>query len=351
VQVADAGFYSCLISDTNGSIRSVPVPLTILIQSPLQKRNLLGANSGFESGVYAPWNYFNGAYFATAANFYGTSSNAVNVFDGTFVALSGANGDRDNGFWISIPVPAGTLCKAAGHAYISSSNDFIGGNTCRLQIWFKDGAGNTLNGDPTYESFKMYGLGYTNADTMYTNIDVSSPNFGQVGLHAQLPRDQWVYLTVSNVVNNNGITLADDLPYNTLPYGVFAVPNDAGQVNFQIYEYCPVAADNPQPDLPGVAADSVYWDDMELFVVEPVTNVAAMVSGNNIHLSFPGLAGLSYTVVYKTNLTDATWSVLANNVSVPLSWATNTASTGDSYPVTVSDSVTAARRFYRVISH
>ena len=85
--------------------------------------------------------------------------------------------------------------------------------------------------------------------------------------------------------------------------------------------------------------------------VEPVTNLAAAVSGNSINMTFPGLAGLSYTVVYKTNLTDATWTVLANNVSVPLSWATNTASTGDSYPITVSDSVTAARRFYRVISH
>ena len=48
----------------------------------------------------------------------------------------------------------------------------------------------------------MYGLAYTNVDMQYTNIDTSSSKFGQVGYHAQLPRDQWVYLPVTNVVNN-----------------------------------------------------------------------------------------------------------------------------------------------------
>jgi hypothetical protein len=313
----------------------------------------VGANSGFESNPTAsPWNIFNGCYFKTAADSYTAgTTNPVNVYDGTSVMLTGANGDRDNGFWQAIPVPPGTLCKAAGHAYVPSTNDFIGGNTCRLQIWFKDNLGNTVPNTPTYESFKIYGIAYTNADTMYTNIDVSSPNYGQLGLHVQLPRDQWVYLPVSNAVNNSGITLDADLPTNTLPYGVFQVPNSASQVNFQVYEYCPVASDVPTPEYPGIASDAVYWDDMELFVVLPVTNLTASISGNHINLSFAGLAGLSYTVVYKNNLTDATWSVLADNVAVPDSWAKSTASTGDSYPVTVSDSLTAKSRFYRVISH
>src|SRR5208283_315610 len=179
----------------------------------------------------------------------------------TWVALVGDDGVRDNGFWQAVPAAPGTWWKAGGWAYISSLNDFIDGNTCRLQIWFKDALGNTVPGTPTYESFKMYGLGYTNADAEYTVIDASSPINGQLAYHTQLPRDQWVFLTVSNVVNNAGIGLEDDLPYNTLTNGVFMVPTNASEINYQVYEYCPVAADNPQADLPGIAADSVYWDD------------------------------------------------------------------------------------------
>jgi hypothetical protein len=347
-----AGLYSCLVSDTNGSIRSVPVSLTVQHLSPLQRRNLLGVNSGLEGNpIWAPWNFFNGAYLQTVANTYPGSTTPVNIYEGTTVALSGDNGDRDNGFWQSVPVAPGSLCKAAGHAYISSADDFIGGNTCRLQIWFKDSTGATVPGTSTYESFKMYGSAYTNADMMYTNIDTSSPNWGQVGFHAQLPRDQWVYLPVSNVVNNAGIGLGDDLPYDTLPAGVFAVPTNASQVNVQVYEYCPVAADPPTGGYGGNGADSVYWDGLELFLVDPVTNLTSSVSGNNFNLSFSAEAGLAYTVLYKTNLADATWSVLANNVTAPISWATNPASPGISYPVTVSDPLTASHRFYRVQSH
>jgi hypothetical protein len=242
------------------------------------------------------------------------------------------------------------MYKAGGYAYISSADDFISGNTCRLQVWFKDALGSALNNDPTYESFKMYGLAYTNADMMYSNIDVSSPNYGQMGYHAQLPRDQWVYLTVSNAVNNSNIGLEDDLPTNTVP-GVFMMPLDAAQINVQAYEYSPVAADVPTPEYPGVGADSVYWDEMRLIQVVPVTDLIASVSSGNINLRFSAGAGLNYAIQYKTNLTDATWRVLTDNVTAPESWATNPASTGITYPVTVSDRVTAHSRFYRVQAH
>src|SRR5208282_2980862 len=199
-----------------------------------------------------PWSPFNGCYFASTNNVYGTSTTPVNVFDGNWCALIGDNGDRDNGFHAAFAAAPGTLWKAGGWAYISSSNDFVAGNTCRLQIWFVDINGAAVPGTSTYESFKMYGLGYTNSDAQYANIDTSSPNFGQVGYHAQLPRDQWCYLPVTNVVNNGGIGLGDDLPYNTFP-SYFMVPTNAGvaAINFQVYEYCPVAADNPQADLGG----------------------------------------------------------------------------------------------------
>lgn len=240
-------------------------------------------------------------------------------------------------------------------AYISSSNDFVAGNTCRLQIWFKDANGNAISNTPTYESFKIYGLGYTNADAQYTNIDASSSNYGQVGYHAQLPRDQWVQMPVTNVVNNGGTGLGDDLPYNTLPEGEFVAPTNAtvAEINFQVYEYCPQTWDipTPQADLLGSAADAAYWDDMFLIQVIPVTNLTASVSGNSVNLSFGAGAGLFYSVLYKTNLNDLSWNVLSNNIVAPPSWQVNPASRKTTYPITVSDSISGENsRYYRIQS-
>jgi hypothetical protein len=355
-QSVDAGLYDVVVSDTNGFIISVPVPLTVLVLSPLQKANLLGANAGFENNPARPaWSIFNGCNFATTNNFYdfaGADAYPVNVLDGNSCAWIGDNGDRDNGFYQQCAAVPGGLYKAGGWAYISSQNDFIQGNTCRLQCWFLTAPGGTVpTNAPTYESFKLYGLGYTNADAQYTNVDVSSPNLGQVGYHAQLPRDQWFYMPVTNAVNNGGIGLGDDLPTNTLPAGYFIVPTNAAGINFQVYEYCPVAADSPQADLTGAALDSVYWDDMLLIQVLPVTNLTASASSGNVNLSFSAGAGLTYTVLYKTNLADAAWNVLQSNIAAPLTWQTNTTATTTTWPITVSDSTVGQRsRFYKVQS-
>ncbi len=336
-QYVDAGLYSVVVSDTNGSIRSVPVTLAVLCDCPVPyPPNRLG-NPGFEKApIWAPWAPFN-CYLTQ-----------VHVFDGSWAALVGGSGDRDGGFYQTVAgIAPGSVWKAGGWAYISSQNDFFGGNTCRIQVWFKDATGLNITA-PTYESFKIYGLGYTNADAQYTNIDTSSPYFGQVMYHDQLPRDQWVYLPVTNIVNNAGTGLGDDLPTNNFPDGDFVAPTNANvaEINFQVYEYCPVAADHPQPDLLGNPADTVYWDDMELIQVLPVTNLTASVSGPNVNLSFLGELGLDYTVLYKTNLTDASWIVLTNIPTIQFSPSGPFGPFGTN--VTVSDSIAAQSRFYRV---
>jgi hypothetical protein len=342
LQAADAGQFTVVVSDSNGSIRSVPVNLTVLVLTCLQKVNALGANAGFENApIWDPWEPFNGCYFASSNNFYGTSSNRVIVYDGNWVALVGANGDTDNGFHHAFGTGAnctflagvtpGSMWKAGGWAYISSLNDFSGANTERIQIWFKDANGIAVPATPTFESFKIYGLAYTNADMVYTNVDLSSWRLGQITNHDQLPRDQWCYLAVTNVVNG-----ADQI-IGTWNQGYFIVPanTNIAQINFQVYELCPPTTALPYP---GVASDAVYWDDMQLIQVVPVTNLTASVSGNNINLTFSAGAGLDYSVLYKTNLTDATWSVLASNIT---DLCTNVT-------VTVSDALTAGSRFYRV---
>jgi hypothetical protein len=145
-----SGLYSVLVTvkssdGYSNSILSVPVPLTVLVLSPIQKANVLGPNAGFENNpVWAPWSIFNGIQFATAASFYdfaGAATDPVNVFDGTSCAWVGDNGDRDNGFYAQFAASPGSLWKAGGYAYVSTTNDFVQGNTCRLQIWFLNSLG------------------------------------------------------------------------------------------------------------------------------------------------------------------------------------------------------------------
>jgi len=360
-QASDQGLYDVVVTDINthtspsttNSIRSVPVALTVLIPPPPPPGPWSSlCDPGFETAPsWSCWNDFNGCYLVSTNDVYDSTTNHINVFDGNWCAMVGANGDRDNGFWQMVTAAPGTWWKAGGWAYISSLNDPFGGNTWRIQVWFKDASGYTVPGTPIYESFKIYGLGYTNVDAQYTNIDTSSPDFGQVCYHIQLPRDQWIYLPVTNVVNNNGPEPGDDLPIDTLRDGDFMVPTNTfpavARINYQVYEYCPVAGDNPQPDLIGFASDAVYWDDMVLIQLSPVTNLTALVSNNVINLSFSAGIGRNYTVLYKTNLTDAAWSVLMIT-NVPLSRQTIDYYDSRPHPVTVADYIAGQRRFYRV---
>jgi len=356
VQGPSSGLYDVVVTLTSGgvpvnSIRSVPVPLNVLVLDPIQKVNLLGPNAGFENQPsWIPWNIFNGCYAAgpLAAAPYNTYDGTTPIvpYGGSWTAEVGANGNADNGFYIFYPVTPGQLLQAGGYAYISSLNDFTSVNTERVQVWFvQDTSGTPVAGSQILESFKIYGLDYTNSPAyLYTNIDVSSPSNGMVMLHDQLPRNQWCYLGVTNITDQyfgGNYPAGDDLPTNTLPNGYFQVPVGANYIKFQVYE------NNPG----GNAADAVYWDEMRLIQVAPVPDLKATASGGNINLTFSAGPALSYSVLYKTNLTDTAWNILSNNITAPLTWQTNTASVGITYPITVTDIPGGKTRFYRVQSN
>jgi hypothetical protein len=190
----------------------------------------------------------------------------------------------------------------------------------------------------------------------YTNIDTSSPYYGQVTNHDQLPRDQWVYLPVTNMVSNVGIGLQDELPTNTLLYGYFMVPTNTtppvAEINYQVYEYCPQASDTGRAGgYLGSATDAVYWDDMELIQVPQMTVVDILlisVCGTNVNLTVKADAGIDYALLYKTNLMDPVWGVLTNNIMVPSWWQTNVNRYNTGYPIPVTDTIAAQSRFYRV---
>jgi hypothetical protein len=293
--LTDSDSYSVVITDSNGSIQSVPVALTVLTTAGAA--NALGANAGFENApIWAPWHPFNGTGLPNTNSTYYQVTNLVNVFDGKYCAQIYAGG-TDNGFYHDAVtnVTPGSVWKAAGHAYITSTTDNLSAsNTCRIQVHFNDATGAAI--PPTYESYKIYGAGFTT--------------------YPQLPRDTWVYLPVTNVVDQT------DTPTNTVQ--TFVAPANAASISYQVYYYHP-----------GSTGGSVFLDDMELYQLIPVT-ITPSVSGNTYKISFATRGGSTYAVLYKNSLTDPTWNVLQGNIA------------GTGTTVTVTDTITGQPRYYRV---
>jgi len=67
-----------------------------------------------------------------------------------------------------------------------------------------------------------------------------------------------------------------------------------------------------------------------------LTVITATVIGGNIHISFPTQTGFSYQLLYKNNLTDASWTPLGSPI------------TGNNSSQAVNDPTTGTTRFYRV---
>ena len=75
----------------------------------------------------------------------------------------------------------------------------------------------------------------------------------------------------------------------------------------------------------------------ELVQVAQSVSLTASVSGTNVLLSFPTQGGASYTVYYKNNLTDLTWTQLGSPV------------TGNGSIMSVTDALNGSQRFYRLL--
>ncbi len=81
----------------------------------------------------------------------------------------------------------------------------------------------------------------------------------------------------------------------------------------------------------------ILYDTMSLLKKIPVTLTSTFSSGN-INISWLSQGGTSYQVIYKDNLSDATWTPLGGLVP------------GDGGTKSVSYSVTAGKRFYGVLT-
>jgi len=76
--------------------------------------------------------------------------------------------------------------------------------------------------------------------------------------------------------------------------------------------------------------------NMNFLMLVPVLQTTVAKSGNNVIVSFPTTTGFNYQLLYKTNLTDATWLPVGSPVP------------GNNAIQSVSDAINLAPRFYRL---
>ena len=120
--------------------------------------------------------------------------------------------------------------------------------------------------------------------------------------------------------------------------------------NFTTWQYAPLINTNTGVPillaLNGLETLQMTGDGLEhvnYFMLAPaVPNsvvITASVSGSNVHLSFPTQTGYTYTVFYKNDLADLTWTQLVGGGN-PV--------TGNGLTQSVTDSLGQSHRFYRV---
>lgn len=131
------------------------------------------------------------------------------------------------------------------------------------------------------------------------------------------------------------------------PIGTFYI----AEQGWSTWEWCPLVDNNGNPArvtldgqlhtlvLGGTPNPSQPEANVNFFMLVPVPPspiVTAVVSGHTLTLSFPTVSGYSYQVMYKNNLTDATWTPLGGALS------------GNGATQTANDTA-AGQRFYRVM--
>jgi hypothetical protein len=126
----------------------------------------------------------------------------------------------------------------------------------------------------------------------------------------------------------------------TASLGTFSLGNTGG---WQTYNWLPLKDGSGAPvNLPLAGTNTLRLSDgganFNFFILTPPLQLFPAVSGGNFVLTFGTQPGFNYTVQYKTNLTDASWSSLSTTA-------------GDGNTRTVTDPRTAAHRFYRLQVH
>ena len=264
VQKSQAGLYTVTVSDTAGSLNA-NANLQVLTCDEAQ--NAL-QNPSFESGVYAPWNAFNGGGLKTNGQFW--AGTTVSNFDGIW-GSEVENGGEYDGVYQDVPASPGQIFTADAWFFEPSTYPLIGGGQTWLEVQFRNG------GTPL---------------ALYKSFVLATNDFGT----NNVALDTWI-----NLQATNGFA-GDFATPTTNAYYLVAPPNTT-LVRYQVTMHL----------IPGTGASGgVLYDAMHLMKKLPVT-VKATLSGGNVTLSWVSQCSTSYQIVYKDNITDS-WTPIGSPV-------------------------------------
>lgn len=261
-QANDATTYTVAVTNTANLMGVVSLPAQLRVMTPTQLANLVN-NPSFEEGVDVnnpqlvppPWNNFSGSMLFGDLGF-------VTPYDGTNM-IQVNNLGQYNGVYQDIPAVPGQIFTGDCYLFQSSFDPLtapINEAFMEVQFWAAGGAGPIA----MYQSLLV-----TNDPSMI---------------------DAWLHLEATNgVAAGYASTSTSDAKYLVAPEGTT-------RVRVQITTHAE-----------GGGTGSVFVDAMRLLEKIPVSVTATLVGGN-INLSWPTQVATDYQVVYKDNLTDASWT-------------------------------------------
>jgi hypothetical protein len=254
LQKSDATTYTVDVTDDAGTLSA---SATLTVKTALEAANLL-ENPSFETGLYPPfWTKFNGGSLKMNDEFW--SGITVTNYDGVWGSVV-ENGGEYNGVFQDVPATPGQIFVADGWFFEPSPFPLTEGNQVWLEVQFRAGA---------------------TPIALYKSAIIGTNDPAR-------PMDTWYNLTATNGFAGDFVTPIPNAYYLVAP------PNTT-TIRYQI-----------TMRVQG-GAGGILYDALSLMAKIPVT-VTAGTSGGNLNLSWTSQAGTSYQVVYKDNLTDATWT-------------------------------------------
>jgi hypothetical protein len=292
VQGTQEGRYSLVIHDSANNTASNSVPLF----------------------VYNPsWLYFDRAYNP----FLGY----INVWNGANL-ISSRPSSGDAGTFpkasFGFPVNPPSLLRAG----MNINNDVI---TLQPNTYLYDGATNSM--DPNYINPDGTAAAYIEQDWYAQNDSLVGDTLVFAGICTSNNLDP-SYTATAWVKVSQDWSIENRYDTNLIAGKPFILTVPASSTTGKTYAQFGFAIWGPDNS----ATNPITQRAVEVKVYSPLS---ASRSGGNLNLGFPTVINHSYTLQYKTNLTDSTWNSLSTN-------------NGTGTTVTVPDAATSARRFYRL---
>jgi len=292
VQGTQEGRYSLVIHDSASNTASNSVPLF----------------------VYNPsWLYFDRAYNP----FLGY----INVWNGAnLISSRPSSGDVGTSPKASFgfPVNPPSLLRAG----MNINNDVI---TLQPNTYLYDGATNSM--DPNYINPDGTAAAYIEQDWYAQNDSLVGDTLVFAGICTSNNLDP-SYTATAWVKVSQDWSIENRYDTNLIAGKPFILTVPASSTTGKTYAQFGFAIWGPANS----ATNPITQRAVEVKVYSPLSSSR---SGGNLNLGFPTVINHSYTLHYKTNLTDSTWNSLSTN-------------NGTGTTVTVPDTATSARRFYRL---